>query len=403
MKYNCNLLPFIFMLLFTAAATAQLPFKYDSLYQTIFARDFCRLVQQKPDLVLIDVRSAGEFADTSVHASLNIGHLKGAINIEIAGMKKNLDTLSPYKDKTIVFYCSHSQRSRRVSKYLSENGFTDFYNLNGGMSVLNQLSEKEFPCKHDFIVSNLPFKNLSFDETVDLIRKEKQLVLLDVRPASQFNSIDGDASYNVGRFKGAINIPYTELPQRMSELEQFKKQPVLVYSSSGDGDGSRAAVDLNNNGFVAVYHLVGGINDFIATGDRKTIIENPAPYVLVDAYRVLQLLEKTKNLAIYDTRPTEEYNNTVAGKSDYLNLGHIRNAIHVEESAFASQQWPSDKNDPILIYGNEAAFKLAILLAANAYKDVYLLDGLYSFVWSGFNIENCKSAKEYLVDHKGLY
>ena len=402
MKIHCHLLSIIFFGLFTGA-TAQLPFKYDSLYQTIYAREFCRLVQQEPDLVLIDVRSAGEFADTSVHASLNIGHLKGAINIEIAGMKQNLDTLSPYKDKTIVFYCSHSQRSRRVSKYLSENGFTDFYNLNGGMSVLNQLSEKEFPCKQDFLITNLSFKNLSFDETVDLIRKEKQLVILDVRPASQFNSIDGDASYNVGRIKGAINIPYAELPQRMGELEQIKTQPILVYSSSGDGDGSRAAADLNSSGFVTVYHLVGGINDFIATGDRKAIIENPAPYVLVDAYQALQLLEKAKDLVIYDTRPTEEYNNMVTGKNDYLNLGHIRNAIHVEESAFATRQWPVDKKDPILIYGNEAAFKLASLLAGNGYKNVYLHDGLYGFVWSGFNIENCKAAKEYLVDHKGLY
>ena len=402
MKIHCHLLSFIFFGLFTGA-TAQLPFKYDSLYQTIYAREFCRLVQQEPDLVLIDVRSAGEFADTSVHASLNIGHLKGAINIEIAGMKQNLDTLSPYKDKTIVFYCSHSQRSRRVSKYLSENGFTDFYNLNGGMSVLNQLSEKEFPCKQDFLITNMSFKNLSFDETVDLIRKEKQLVILDVRPASQFNSIDGDASYNVGRIKGAINIPYAELPQRMGELEQIKTQPILVYSGSGDGDGSRAAADLNSSGFVTVYHLVGGINDFIATGDRKAIIENPAPYVLVDAYQALQLLEKAKDLVIYDTRPTEEYNNIVTGKSDYLNLGHIRNAIHVEESAFATRQWPVDKKDPILIYGNEAAFKLASLLAGNGYKNVYLHDGLYGFVWSGFNIENCKAAKEYLVDHKGLY
>ncbi|MES1223413.1 MAG: rhodanese-like domain-containing protein, partial [Bacteroidota bacterium] len=137
-------------LLLVTITNAQLPFKYDSLYKTIYAKDLCKMLQKNPDLLLVDVRSAGEYSDTSQYASLNLGHLKGAINIEIDGMKKNMDTISRYKNKTIVFYCSHSQRSRRVSRLLSENGFTNFYNLNGGMTVMNQLDENDFPCKKDW-------------------------------------------------------------------------------------------------------------------------------------------------------------------------------------------------------------------------------------------------------------
>jgi rhodanese-related sulfurtransferase len=202
---------------FCASAQSQLPFHYDSLYKTIHVKEFCKLFLNNPNLLLVDVRSAGEYSDTSRYASLNQGHLKGAINLEIEAIRNNMDTIEHYKDKTIVFYCSHSQRSRRVSRLLSEKGFTNFYNLNGGMSVLNQLSEKDFPCKEDWIVSSLSFKNLSFNDASTLI-KSKKAIVVDIRPANQFNSTDSIAENNVGRVKGAINIPYAEFKNRISEL-----------------------------------------------------------------------------------------------------------------------------------------------------------------------------------------
>ena len=118
----------LFAVISVTLCNGQLPFKYDSLYKTIHAKDFCMLMQKHPDLLLIDVRSPGEYKDTSRYTSLNQGHLKGAINLSIDDIKNNVNIMNPYKDKTIVLYCSHSQRSRRVSKLLTENGFTNFYN-----------------------------------------------------------------------------------------------------------------------------------------------------------------------------------------------------------------------------------------------------------------------------------
>ena len=108
-----------FCIFLVAASSAQLPFKFDDRYKTIYATDLCKMLQKNPDIVLIDVRSPGEYSDTSQYASLNQGHLKGAINLDIEAIKKDPGVMNPYKDKTIVLYCSHSQRSRRVSKLLS--------------------------------------------------------------------------------------------------------------------------------------------------------------------------------------------------------------------------------------------------------------------------------------------
>ena len=390
------------IILLVSLGTAQLPFKYDSLYKTIYAKDLCVLAQKNPNLLLVDVRSPGEYSDTSQYNSLNLGHLKGAINIEIAAMQKDISTIDKYKDRTIVFYCSHSQRSRRVSKLLSEKGYTNFYNLNGGMSVLTQLSEADFPCKEEWIESSLPYKNLSFIEAASAIKKGNSIIL-DARPSAQFNSVDSNAENNVGRIKGAINIPYADFKQRINKLNKYKQQPILIYTSSGDGDAARAAVDLKAAGFSTVYQLLGGINDFIASQEDISVIENKTAYTLVDAAKTLALLKNNKNIIIYDTRANDNFNNKVTGRMSFMNLGHIKNAVHVEEAAFQSNALPANKNAVILIYGNQESLKYATRLSSQGYKKVYLLTSLYDFVWSGFNVEADKEDRQFLVDHEGLY
>jgi rhodanese-related sulfurtransferase len=390
------------LLLFTTA-NAQLPFKYDSLYKTIYAKDLCGLLQKDPGIVLIDVRSAGEYSDTSQYTSLNLGHLKGAINIQIEGMKKNLDTLARFKNKTIVVYCSHSQRSRRVSKLLSENGFANFYNLNGGMSVLTQLSATEFPCKNEWIVSGLPFKNLSYDETADLLKRQPQLLVVDVRPAPQFNGVDSNAANNTGKIKRSINIPYSEWEQKKQSLLQYKSQAVLVYSGSGDGDAARAAASLVQNGFTRVYQQLGGINELIASQDDISFIENKPAYTLLDPHRAILLLQKKQPMLVYDTRPDDEYNNRLTGMISYKNLGRMKNAVHLPANGFGSLAAPVNPEMPVLIYGHEESFKLARLLTEMGYRHVFLLSSFYDFVWSGFNIQDCKAAKDFVEGHEGLY
>ena len=57
------------------------------------------------------------------HLTSNIGRLKGAINVSIDSVEKHFNDLKAYKNKTILVYCSHSQRSRVVSKFLADSGF----------------------------------------------------------------------------------------------------------------------------------------------------------------------------------------------------------------------------------------------------------------------------------------
>src|SRR6187399_2811006 len=113
----CLLLISFFISLLTTSA--QLAFKNDNvLYNAVFLNDAFRLMEREKDFLLLDVRSPGEYADTSTHTALNIGRLKGAKNIDVNAVASRLSEINGYKDKPVFIYCSHSQRSRRVSKLL---------------------------------------------------------------------------------------------------------------------------------------------------------------------------------------------------------------------------------------------------------------------------------------------
>ncbi len=75
-------------------------------------------------VVLLDVRTAGEF---------NAGHLEGAINIDVEGMTFEAELASLDKSKTYAVYCQSGRRSRIAIDTMSKAGFTKLFNLDEGI------------------------------------------------------------------------------------------------------------------------------------------------------------------------------------------------------------------------------------------------------------------------------
>src|SRR5580698_7202660 len=87
-------------------ANAQINQRFDnSNYKAIYFKEACDLIAKNPDIVLLDVRSPGEYGDSSKHPSSNIGKFKGAINISIDSIDKHKKDLQAFKGKTILVYC----------------------------------------------------------------------------------------------------------------------------------------------------------------------------------------------------------------------------------------------------------------------------------------------------------
>ncbi|HPH45962.1 MAG TPA: rhodanese-like domain-containing protein [Chryseolinea sp.] len=109
-------------------------------FKNLSAAEFCERINANPTVVLLDVRSVGEFKDTDWGNTY--GHFKNAININIDELEKRLGELEKYKDREILVYCSHSVRSPRAVMMMNEHGFKNVSNLAGGVSTLRPKSDE---------------------------------------------------------------------------------------------------------------------------------------------------------------------------------------------------------------------------------------------------------------------
>lgn len=108
-------------------------------FKSIKPSELCDYISKNPKVVLLDVRTKDEFEGKT---DPELGTLKNAINLPIQELESGLSKISAYKDREIIVYCSRSHRSPRASYILSQNGFKNVTNLEGGMSVLKDSSCK---------------------------------------------------------------------------------------------------------------------------------------------------------------------------------------------------------------------------------------------------------------------
>lgn len=108
-----------------------------------------------------------------------------------------------------------------------------------------------------FVAAALTFATVSHAEDTPKIdqasllkrieKKDASLVILDVRTPEE---------YAAGHVPGAINIPYTHLPSRISEVADAADKDIVVYCAVGVR-AEWGAERLRENGFTKLLHLDG--------------------------------------------------------------------------------------------------------------------------------------------------
>lgn len=83
-----------------------------------------RLDQGDESILVIDVRSAQEYAD---------GHVPGAVNIPHGSIASHLDALRAVPGRQIVLYCESGRRAGMAAQTLQANGFDRLLQLEGHM------------------------------------------------------------------------------------------------------------------------------------------------------------------------------------------------------------------------------------------------------------------------------
>ncbi|MES2372980.1 MAG: rhodanese-like domain-containing protein [Bacteroidota bacterium] len=358
-------------------------FKYDNIsFKTVYINDLCDSLRKNPDRLILDVRSPEEFSDTSSSASLNIGHLKGAKNIDVNEVKNRLSELQPYKNKPIFVICSHSQRSRVCSKMLADSGFTNVINVNGAMTEFNLLKNTSISCVSDLYETANQFKLFSPKEVAQLMVSKKDLFILDVRNDSAFRGISRDISANaLGKLKGSVNIPLAELSASLDKVP--KNRPILVIADAGRETNLGSKI-LTDNGYQNVSAAFNGLGEWMNASEedvpqRKQLWKQPNHFSYITAVEMDRMLTKDPSIFILDARTTAEFTNKVTDRP-WMNRGHVVNAVNIPKAELTARlaELSAYKNKDIILYtfgSNPDAFESAKILADNGFTKVHMLTG----------------------------
>jgi len=93
-------------------------------YGDVTVQEASNLIADKPELVVLDVRTVSEFND---------GHIEGAINIPVDELANRLTELN--KNDELLVYCRTGNRSTTAVGILEDAGFTKIYHMHEGISV----------------------------------------------------------------------------------------------------------------------------------------------------------------------------------------------------------------------------------------------------------------------------
>lgn len=82
---------------------------------------------ENEEITLLDVREVGEYEG---------GHIEGAVNAPLSSLN---ETELPYpKDDPIYVICRSGNRSAQAAQLLQERGYTEIYDVSGGMIAWEQ-------------------------------------------------------------------------------------------------------------------------------------------------------------------------------------------------------------------------------------------------------------------------
>ena len=76
------------------------------------------------DITIIDVREPHEYIK---------GHIENSVNIPLGKLDDHLTQLADKKNSPLIVVCQSGTRSVPACKTLSKSGFTEIYNITGGM------------------------------------------------------------------------------------------------------------------------------------------------------------------------------------------------------------------------------------------------------------------------------
>lgn len=168
------------------------------------------------------------------------------------------------------------------------------------------------------------YSEIDAAKTIELAGETKNTLVIDVRD---------EEAYKAGHLANAINIPFDQFEGKISELEGYKDQNIILICNSGNKSG-QAAQMLVDNGFTKVYNATDGMTDYA----YETVT-----YTNVTGSEFEKLAKEKTDAVIIDLRDSKDFDES-----------SIENAKHMSSDDFATEADAqlTDKNQEILLYCN---------------------------------------------------
>jgi len=142
------------------------------------------------NLAILDVRDTTEF---------NLGHLYDSFLIPLNDLEIRIGELEDYKTSEIIIYCKSGYRSQQASEILVEYGFTQVYNMLGGILA--------------WIDADYPIWTTSHYITVDKITDKKFELLIEPQLLYYSGCYSCDENYECPSQSESISITSDVLEQ----------------------------------------------------------------------------------------------------------------------------------------------------------------------------------------------
>ncbi len=168
------------------------------------------------------------------------------------------------------------------------------------------------------------YNEIDSAKTIELVNETKKTLVIDVR--------DADA-YAKGHLANAINIPFDEFEGKISDLEGYKDQTIVLICNTGNKSG-KAGKMLADKGFTKVYNAEDGMEEY----DYDTVT-----YTNVTGSEFEKLAAEKTDAVILDLRDAKDFEKS-----------SVENAINIPMDEFEAQakEQLKDKDQEILLYCN---------------------------------------------------
>lgn len=111
---------------------ASAPPPVDTIITTLEAMDFYKLLTDKPNIVLLDIRSEAEFKAGHIYRSTNMSPEDPAYLNKISALGR---------DNDYALYCTSGYRSMQLAEQMKALGFKHIYHLKEGMMHWGQTGQ----------------------------------------------------------------------------------------------------------------------------------------------------------------------------------------------------------------------------------------------------------------------